>query len=787
MGKKVKPGGDEAAGGGSGGDVSPENAPANLRKRSCTDCCCVLFFIAFMCGMLYLTFLAWTYGEPAAILYGKDYLGNRCGVGTFSNKSKVIYPRIDQDLLEQAAIASSMPWRVVFYGVCVEACPSVPDPTVCFTDPSSCMVYDYGTPAQWGSAGGAAYYFAVLPTLDVLNRCVPTKHVSASSVPDRCAYPSCDNVTNPWMVCDTEHPSLWIIQSLSDQLACEVKFQHVEVDQLATMTPSPLVERIATSMAFVQRVTGALVASWSEIIGFGFGLSIGLGIAWLVLLRLFAKTVVWLAVLAIGLALGAASLYLFATSGALDALLEELAGNSTGIYGGLLGNLSAALSSANEAIVSVAPDELTEASNAAGTANPFLYQVAAWVCLVLTVCYLLFLCLARKKVRICAALIKESTVVLKDRPVSFLVPFATLALQAPIMLYFVLGLVLLGTANLELAHFVGGAEAFLNQGAAYADVLQALGQSIVAGDGSNATAAAANGTIDDGGNSSSPIELQIPAESPWWVQPAVYIFFLFGVLWVIATVKNTAWTALSGSFVDWYFFRRDPKLASRLPLLDSLRRVLRYHLGSILFGSFVIAVIQLLRILLAILDRATKGKQDKKLFLKLVMKGAQLCMWCLEKTVKFITDYCYIYVAMQGTGFCRSCFAVFSLILGQPAQLALNTIVRLVLALIQMVAIPCACAWLCLVLLQSQGKPEPIYPAGAVAIIAFVIAQSFAVVMSCALDTLFVCCVRDKKEYKSAFMSDRLHYAFGFDKSDRKEKRAAKKAAKAAGTAEGGN
>lgn len=32
---------------------------------------------------------------------------------------------------------------------------------------------------------------------------------------------------------------------------------------------------------------------------------------------------------------------------------------------------------------------------------------------------------------------------------------------------------------------------------------------------------------------------------------------------------------------------------------------------------------------------------------KLALKAVQCCMWCLEKTVKFITNYCYIYVAMQ--------------------------------------------------------------------------------------------------------------------------------------------
>ena len=35
------------------------------------------------------------------------------------------------------------------------------------------------------------------------------------------------------------------------------------------------------------------------------------------------------------------------------------------------------------------------------------------------------------------------------------------------------------------------------------------------------------------------------------------------------------------------------------------------------------------------------------------------------------------------------------------------------------------------------------------------------------LDTLFVCTVRDKAEYKGAFMSDRLYAAYGFDPAER--------------------
>ena len=764
MGSKVEPedgaadekkaGSKDAAKGSN--EVGPENGPAIFRRRGCTDVFCIVLFLAFALGMIYLTFLAWTYGEPYSILYGKDYLGNRCGIGDFKNRSKTVFPRIDKDLMEQAAVATATPWKVVLYGLCVASCPSVTDPTKCFgASMEECMVRDYGSEQQQQQAGGKAVWFTVLPTLDVLNRCVPTKHVTSDAAPDRCAYPACDPVTNPWMQCDAEFPSLWTMTTLFERSKCEVKFQSVRVDQLATTEPSPLVERIADKVGFLARVISSLVDAQTEILLLGLLAPTLLGLAWLVLLRLFARTVVWVAVLAVGLLLGCLSLYLFLTSGALEAALDELASNRTGF--GFIANASAHVANtrarANDQFVQVAPDELTTTAEQSGTSNPFLYQVGAWLSGLLFVIYMLAMCVFRKKVRTAAALVKESTIVIKDRPSAIGFPFVVLAAQVPMVLYFLYGMSLIGTANLELGHFVGGASTLVTASSSYADAL-------------NVTVAL------------NLTSAEVPGQYEKWVPGAIYVYFLFGVLWTIESIKNTGWTAMSGNVSDWYFFRRDEKRRSKAPLTRSLLRVLRFHLGTIFFGSFVIALIQLVRILMAVLDSQTKKLQEQNQMAKLALKAVQCCLWCLEKTVKFITNYCYIYVAMQGGGFCRSCFAVFTLIMGNPAQLALNTIVRLILSLLQLIAIPGVCAWACNATLERQRKPEPMYASAVVAIMAYIITSAFALVMSCTLDTLFVCCVRDKNEYKGAFMSDRLYSAFGFDKSDRRAKRAEKKAAK---------
>ena len=59
--------------------------------------------------------------------------------------------------------------------------------------------------------------------------------------------------------------------------------------------------------------------------------------------------------------------------------------------------------------------------------------------------------------------------------------------------------------------------------------------------------------------------------------------------------------------------------------------------------------------------------------LKMAIKCLQCCLWCFEKTVRFVTGYGFVYVAMEGSAFCSACFSTFKLILGNLSQVAVNT------------------------------------------------------------------------------------------------------------------
>ena len=49
------------------------------------------------------------------------------------------------------------------------------------------------------------------------------------------------------------------------------------------------------------------------------------------------------------------------------------------------------------------------------------------------------------------------------------------------------------------------------------------------------------------------------------------------------------------------------------PVWNSLKRTIRYHAGSVALGAFLVAVVQLIRSILAYLDRQTKGTRKELL------------------------------------------------------------------------------------------------------------------------------------------------------------------------------
>ncbi|CAG2231424.1 SLC44A2_4_5 [Mytilus edulis] len=127
------------------------------------------------------------------------------------------------------------------------------------------------------------------------------------------------------------------------------------------------------------------------------------------------------------------------------------------------------------------------------------------------------------------------------------------------------------------------------------------------------------------------------------------IYNLFMLFWLINFSIALGQMVLAGAFASYYWTFFKPEDLPLFPLSGSLWRAFRYHIGSLAFGSLIIAIIQMMRVVLEYLDHKIKGKENP--LAKVLLKCLKCCFWCLEKVMKFLNKNAYIMKAAHGKNF----------------------------------------------------------------------------------------------------------------------------------------
>ena len=91
----------------------------------------------------------------------------------------------------------------------------------------------------------------------------------------------------------------------------------------------------------------------------------------------------------------------------------------------------------------------------------------------------------------------------------------------------------------------------------------------------------------------------------------------------------------------------------------------RYNLGSLAFGSFLIAVVVIIRLIFEYIDAKMKstGADQANAALKCLMKCVRCCLDCCHRFVKYINKNAYCQVVLTGENFCTAAINGFLLIL----------------------------------------------------------------------------------------------------------------------------
>jgi len=239
-----------------------------------------------------------------------------------------------------------------------------------------------------------------------------------------------------------------------------------------------------------------------------------------------------------------------------------------------------------------------------------------------------------------------------------------------------------------------------------------------------------------------------------------FFFFLFFLLLPLTLRTHSSHTHI------YIYTGGTKKLPSRFPVLSSITRVYRFHLGSMAYGSAIVAIVQLLRAIMAYVDAKTKNVQEKNCVVRYLMKVVHCCLWCFEKCIKFITKNAYIYVAMRGYSFCKASRNAFNALLHNMSQFAVTHVITTIFIFLGKIVITLSAGFVAYIWVEyddDYGEGEdrelhlPIFPVIVTAIIAYFATTNFLNVYDLSIASVLLCFCED---YRMHVKTGKSHMAF---------------------------
>jgi hypothetical protein len=224
---------------------------------------------------------------------------------------------------------------------------------------------------------------------------------------------------------------------------------------------------------------------------------------------------------------------------------------------------------------------------------------------------------------------------------------------------------------------------------------------------------------------------------PRFIFDVRFFFQLFSLLWTNAFLIALGQCIIAGAVCIWFFADKGQKTHQNA-VRRSTMMILWYHTGSLAFGAFIIAVIQLLRYIALYLEKQAQAQKNK--IMMCVMKCAQYLLWCLEKCMKFMTKNAYIQVAIKGTNFCKSAKAAFFLIARNFIRFGIVATLGAMIHFLGFVFIMAATVLLGYFILQGlHPDVHPVLPMCVYVIVSYVVAKLYMNVLGLAIDTMLQC------------------------------------------------
>lgn len=226
----------------------------------------------------------------------------------------------------------------------------------------------------------------------------------------------------------------------------------------------------------------------------------------------------------------------------------------------------------------------------------------------------------------------------------------------------------------------------------------------------------------------------------YWTKYMLYIY-LIALIWVSEFIFAASQLCLAGAVALWYF-----KKPTDSPVCDSMSKLVKYHLGSVAKGSFLITLFKIPRLILTYMYTRLKTAAGKGNDLAdCMLKCCICCFWCLEKFIRYLNHNAYTVIAIESINFCPAAGVAWKAIWTHVVSVAtINGIGDFVLFLGKL-AVAGICGFIALLMLKNSDEVQfYMIPVFIISVFAFFVAHIILSLYEIVVDTLFLCVYEDR-------------------------------------------
>lgn len=225
-------------------------------------------------------------------------------------------------------------------------------------------------------------------------------------------------------------------------------------------------------------------------------------------------------------------------------------------------------------------------------------------------------------------------------------------------------------------------------------------------------------------------------------------YMLFCLYWTANFIVAVGDMIIATSVAKWYF-SRNKMLIGSWTVLFSIWEVLFYHSGTCAFGSLLVAIVQLIRTIIAKAQK--KAKESGSRVAQILLCCCQCFFWCLECCLKFINKNAYIQTAIFSTSFCTSCRESFGLIFRNAARIGAVSYVSAAVLIVGKLFISSVVTLLAYYFMQENISSKLYSIGGPIAIIFLIsywISDMFMDVLDMGILTCLHCFIADEEMFE---------------------------------------